>query len=205
MMNLLKKHRFTATVIIIGILLISVIPVCVNLLATNDIFKGSSGDFNSWLGFWGSFFGGIISGILTLGGVYIGINHERKYSLYLRYISHKRQLDKFVEWVEKLENMALFTEKADIKFLNTFKKIESEGEDLINSISGLDISIYQEGRNLIYEYGWLILNFEQANGTDEYNKKFATKKIPENIKDVKKIVQKINMRVKTLEKDYKYY
>ncbi|BAQ11320.1 hypothetical protein OXB_2849 [Bacillus sp. OxB-1] len=204
-MQQIKKHKFTAFVIGLGILLISVIPILVNLLATKAIFEGTSGEFNSWLGFWGSYFGGIVSGVLTLGGVYIGINHERKYSLYLRYISHKRQLDKFVAWVEDIGKLARYIEDTDIKFLESYKRYLDEGEDLINSISGLDINIYQEARNLIYEYGWLLLNFEQAKGTDEYNKKYAFKKIPENIKDINEIIQRINKKVETLERDFKYY
>lgn len=73
------------------VLLISFLPLVISILMKCVIFKVSSGDANGWLSFWGSYFGGIISGALTLAGV--------SYTI----ISNNKNIEKSFE-LQSLEN-----------------------------------------------------------------------------------------------------
>lgn len=60
------------------ILLILFLPLVISILMKWAIFKVFSGDVNGWLSFWGSYFGGIISGALTLVGVSYTLTSNNK-------------------------------------------------------------------------------------------------------------------------------
>lgn len=70
--------KFNKWYLILPILLVVVLtPLIINGVANNYI-TDSPAEFSAWLGFWGSYTGGILSAIITLGGVYLGFRLDRK-------------------------------------------------------------------------------------------------------------------------------
>lgn len=93
------KIKKLIILIAFAITLVILIPLFLNyisnLLVKYNLLLTSQAEFSAWLGFYGSYIGGIISGIITLFGVLLGFNLERKKFKKDKYIN---QLNEFVEF-----------------------------------------------------------------------------------------------------------
>jgi len=194
LVKLFKRNLWFICTLFLVLALIFLIPFFINKLATYKFFKGTSGEFNAWLSFWGSYFGGVISGTITLGGVYLGLKHERNFSLFNRYATQKRKVERFEEWVSYLNQTATYAIKNTNLFDDSVKIIIDESEKNLEDISGVDLELYHLAREIVYEFTWLSYNFEQAHGTDEYNKTYAINKMPNDIERIEEIFEKIMKR-----------
>ena len=62
----------------------------------------SQANFGDWLGFLGPYIGGVISGVITLGGVLLGFKRERKKNIDHRYLYlSKSEIDELSEDIEE--------------------------------------------------------------------------------------------------------
>lgn len=189
-MKIIKRYGYLILISVGCISLLIVIPIIINMLADKVIFSETNGQFNSWLGFWGSYIGGILSGLLTLGGVFLGLRHERNYSLFTRYYSNTRQYEDFLNWVEDMKRISTYTEINKEILENVIESmVENETEKIIEGISRVDLEMYQLGRDIEYAMGWLSIHFDIVEKDDEQNKKYAKKEI---IEEVGKIQNKAN-------------
>lgn len=194
-LKIFNKH---GNLIVIGlgiVILLIAIPITVNILADNMMFKGTAGQFNSWLGFWGSYIGGIISGALTLGGVYLGLRHERNYSLFTRYYTNTKQYEDFLKWVEDTKRVSSYSE-LDYSFLKRVKEsmFENGTEKMIEGISRVDLEMYKLGRDIEYAMDWLSIHLEQLEKGEEESKWFAKQEIPKEIAVIEAKAKEVDKR-----------
>ena len=78
-MKLFKKYKL---LIAIGIVFITVLPIIISQVVRIPTGNWTIGKGDAWIGFLGGYFGavlgGIISGSITLSGVYLAIQNEKK-------------------------------------------------------------------------------------------------------------------------------
>ncbi|MBD8848410.1 hypothetical protein [Priestia megaterium] len=75
----MQSIKFSKKTYIISAILLIIIPIVVNELMSFHVVK-VYGDTNAWIGFLGSYFGSIISGVITLIGVLLTLQFSQKES-----------------------------------------------------------------------------------------------------------------------------
>ncbi|RDY72559.1 hypothetical protein DXT76_01055 [Halobacillus trueperi] len=71
-----SKYKWTLLVTVGGVIVL-VLPILINQLMRFNWFK-VVGDEETWISFYGSYLGGITGGLMTLVGVLLTLNHQRK-------------------------------------------------------------------------------------------------------------------------------
>ncbi|WP_153732516.1 hypothetical protein [Sporosarcina obsidiansis] len=105
------KHLLKIEFIIIGVFGFLLIPVLVNLLFLSWGTTITNGETNSWIGFFGSYIGSTIGGLLTLVGVIMTLNSrkkdsekEQKTELKKLILLMKEEISENLKLIKKLDN-----------------------------------------------------------------------------------------------------
>lgn len=103
---------------LVALVFLTLFPFGLNLVA-NHVNITSQADFSGWLGFMGSYIGGILSGAITLIGVLIGFRFERTKNLVHRYLSMSVEIEELGEHLQD-----------DIRELSVMRKIVDKNPTL---------------------------------------------------------------------------
>lgn len=143
-LSLIKKYFIWVGCITLIVLII--FPIIVNFIMNLDFSFSVSGDEGEWIPFYASFYGGllggVISGALTLGGVYLTIQHERENRILETYPEKRKYAGDVLLYMEKLKNFISQVydkeneeslKKYDGKFSEQLGNFTSYSNDILNS------------------------------------------------------------------------
>ena len=166
-----------------AILLVVTIPPFIMAVGVTcgKIFGFAAGESNAWIGFWGSYLGGLISGIITLAGVYYGFilqenknaeREERKKILliYSNFYKIRTMFDFLYEmtmWIDAKYEW-------DFKYIrDRLRKMQDYNEVMV----GIDIDWHIELSNLLNDTNQIIHDIHSV-GDDltRYKEIFGDKK-----------------------------
>jgi len=151
--NMDKIKLFGLLFLLIAI--ISITPIFINLLMSFNIGVNVI-DSNDWIGFHASYigaiFGGIISGVLTLGGVFLTIKNQEKKEKQNRFPKVSLNMD-FV--IEKMQDITLIERLLKRKDYHNAIKLSEEvlmnKEDVLQRSANVNAVFYKINRDLIKE------------------------------------------------------
>lgn len=179
-------------------------PFILNIIA-NNVEITSQAEFGSWLGFLGSYIGGIISGGITLGGVLLGFKWERKKNIAHRYLTVATEMEALSEGIEQTVESILNYKKllkegtiTENPYLNTMDRDIDKYRKLESSCGSVDIQLFNE----IKEFkGYLFnLKFEilMATYDDADISASGEKNFNEDYESLKKSKDKIRTTIERL-------
>ena len=130
-------------VVIIGVLLF---PLVLAVGMYICIFSFAKGEASAWLGFWGSYLGGLISGIFTFAGVYYAFNLQREENKIKEILKNYADVFTVFSWCEDM-----------IKYLDGTRKWDSEhvaemtakARDSYNVFISIDPNWYKRFQGII--------------------------------------------------------
>ena len=146
----------------ITLLILIFFPVIVNFIMNFDFSFRVSGDEGEWIPFYASFYGALlgggISGALTLGGVYLTIQHERQNRILETYpqkrkhagdvLIYMEEVKKFVSKVYDKENEETLN-KYDGKFSEQLGKFTFNNNSILNSAAMVNGTYFYNTRKVI--------------------------------------------------------
>jgi len=156
------------------------------------------------IGVVGAIIGGVISGGLTVLGVFLGFKLERKKSLIERYHSEYSQLIEFEEWLEENDDVLSFfkTNNEEEKFTDlSAKNKKQEGKEYEKILARLDIELFELIKEYNYNLAWFFLNIQMSKSDDEMNANYAKKQIDKDANEVKKYHKKIIERLNVIKNE----
>ncbi|WP_218696852.1 hypothetical protein [Mammaliicoccus sciuri] len=133
-------------------------------------FSWSLGDANGWLGFWGSFLGGIIGTLGVLYVAYIQNEQQRKYLNNQNRVDEQKVIFEFKkEAIDKVTNIIL---NSRLNIYNELMKIEENSEIIEDNLFEFKVIKHELSRilNSFVEVKYIVpRNFQTDNYTfDEY-------------------------------------
>lgn len=146
--NKFKEEKLTIFLISALVIFIVTFPFLLEKASHLDLFKNTNGDFSEWLSFLGSYVGGVISGLTTLAGIYIGMNIEKANRKNDMAIHNLEELYAINNWCYEALNYM-----NELNYGNRFEKNqilewEEKAEDLMKSLKFVDIKWYREMRGI---------------------------------------------------------
>lgn len=147
-------------------IVIHIIIMCISVMAFFTLIdwfieKDNIVGVGNVVSFFGSVFGGIISGGLTLAGVFLGFKLERKKSLIERYHSVSSELIDFEDWLDTNESIVKFLLNAKGEEVNLdTKELKEEGREYEVIATKLDNELFSFLKEYNYNLAWFYLNLE---------------------------------------------
>lgn len=146
-MNVKSKKIIYLIVILVLVFFLLVMPYILNLIMNLDLGININQD-NIWIGFHSSYlggiFGGIISGALTLGGVYLTIKNQEKTKMKDEFPKMSLNLDHIFELMPNLLYLeSLLYNKEYEKFFKIMENFESKRRDILTLAAGVNANFYE--------------------------------------------------------------
>lgn len=118
-------------------------------------FSLAKGEANAWIGFWGSYLGGLVSGIITFAGVYFGFKlHDDKQTQIderkkmAQILEHYADVYEVYQWCDRMLKYL----DGDIKWnSNEVAVLEGKVNDSYKVLLNIDVDWYQRFRTLLVD------------------------------------------------------
>lgn len=151
--------------IVLGIFICIMVPIFTNILLSFDLVPSKNTDSTSWLGFWGSFFGGIIGGLATLVGVELTI---------YKMDEEKKNNCIYIVPLE-LNQMLLKTSENSVETLKDLDLVNVGKEHALNVSIEYDICKYKEVESYGSDWGITLIEKDLFNTILELSKESTDK------------------------------
>ncbi|MEE3806078.1 hypothetical protein V2H29_03845 [Lysinibacillus fusiformis] len=182
------------------LILIALIPVFLNWLINHEVSYKVARD-NDWIGFHASYLGGImgglISGLLTLGGVWLTIDNQKKKDSIDRYPKIRMNADEVLEKIRVISNIDKSLNEGRWHDLHSNTgSITKEKDTLIRLSAEVNGYFYEKVRKLtflcedIYENAMLLAKYRVDGFEDEETKEWV-KTYESRVKEIESIYNKI--------------
>lgn len=186
------------------------LPFVINWIA-NNVLITSQAKFESWLGFMGSYIGGIISGVITLVGVLVAFQLEKNKNLAYRYRAAASDIEILSEELERVVGEATIV----YDFIKKDKKKGEGSSTIADSWFNQKLKTYEDYKKLclsidsqlgnemlgFYEH---LFNLSMENGMifqkDESISNSGFRNFDDDLKGLRESCLKIQNRISVLKK-----
>jgi len=207
-MYLKKKYiMISVTIFIISII---IFPIFVNYIASADWgFQVSNN--STWIGFYATFIGsvlsGIISGSLTLGGVYLTIKNQEKKTKQNEFPKVSLNMDFVLEKMQEVELIENFLKKKEYYHaIGVSEDLLKFKEDVLQKSANVNAVFYRINRDLLKEIERVVkLKRLVKYGRDDLNQEIP---LYDSLDEFEDVISGICERLLTgkayLNKEYEY-
>lgn len=143
-MNWVKRHKTFC--VCIGLLICVGIPSVINIIMSFNIIPSIGTENAEWLGFWGSFLGGIIGGLATLIGVLLTLKKMEKEEN-----EKKRGEAPFLIPLRK--DLTIYIDNKDKMHYFHNKFIKNNADELFKEYELININLINSGKNCALSIG----------------------------------------------------
>lgn len=151
--NIIEKRPF---LVILGVFLLPLI-LAGGMYIT--IFSFAKGEASGWLGFWGSYLGGLISGIFTFAAVYYAFNLQRKENKIKEILNNYADVFTVYKWCEDMLQYLNGDRKWDAEHVTEMSK---NARDSYNVFISIDTDWYKRFQGIMAN------NFELISAINMY-------------------------------------
>lgn len=201
----LSATRTIITWSLVALAVLLLFPFVLNFVA-NHMEISSQGDFNGWLGFMGSYIGGIVSGAITFIGVLIGFHFERRKNLAHRYLSVSVDIENIGQQLEDdIRTMQTISKIVDKNSrigqedsINWFKKVREKYKKYEKICGSVDLQLLREMKQFNSYLFNLYIEFEMSFSLDETIAESGDRNFIEDFENLKNSEKKLQTTIKEL-------